>query len=120
MLRLYKGRYLIAVYDKNDRFVDCATSIMQLKMFKSNSVYSQISRNQFFSMRKYKVYLIDCLEKHDDVFAEEDEIFLQEESSVKKIDVYLALADKYHKSLRTIQRWVSAGKINVEQELKGV
>ena len=118
MLRLYKGRYLIAVYDNNDQFVDCATSIMQLKMFKSKSVYSQISRNQFFSMRKYKIYLIDCLEKHDDVFAEEDEIFLQDLQCYKsKTDIYKSLAEKYGKSLRTIQRLVSKGKIKIEDEL---
>lgn len=118
MLRLYKGRYLIAVYDQFDRFVDCATSIKGLKMFKPSSAYSQISREQFFSMRKYKIYLIDCLEKHDDVFAEEDEIFLNElKCYPRKTDIYKSLAEKYGKSMRTIQRYISNGKIKLEDEL---
>lgn len=121
MLRLYKGRYLIAVYDQFDRFVDCATSVKGLKMFKPSSTYSQISRKQFFSIKKYKVVLIDCLEQHDDIFAEEDKIFLQEEQCVKsKTDIYKTLADKYGKSLRTIQRYISNGKMKLEDELREV
>lgn len=69
-------------------------------------------------MKKYNIYLIDCLKKHDDVFAEEDEIFLNELNCYpRKTDIYKSLAEKYGKSMRTIQRLVSKGKIKLENEL---
>lgn len=123
MVNLYKGRYLIAIYDKYDNFIDCGISVRELRLLKHSSVYSQISRNEFFNSEKcYKVVLIDCLEKHNDIFAEEDEIFLKSELCYSsKTDLYNKLMEKYDKSLRTIQRWCSIGKINLDKEIeKGV
>lgn len=124
METLYKGKYLIAVYDKDDNFIDCATNIVELKVFKPQTYYGQATRKDItkHKFRKgYKVFLIDCLEKHYDIFAEEDEIFLNEQKICNsKMDIYEKLTKKYGKSLRTIQRWVSIGKINIDNELKGV
>lgn len=112
---LYKGRYLIAVYDKNDNFIDCATSLSELKFIQRQSVYSQISHKQFFGERKFvNVYLIDCLEKHNDCFKEEDEIFLREfgrnpETIAKNLGI----------SRRTYYRWLQKGKIKLEPEMEG-
>ena len=120
-MRLYKGKYLIAVYDKDDNFVECATSVVELKVISTNTYYEQATRQDItkHKFRKgYKVFLIDCLEKHDDIFAEEDEIFLKCVNS--KTDIYKMLADKYGKSFKTIQRYIKNGKIKLKNELREV
>ena len=58
-------------------------------------------------MRKCKVFLIDCLEKHDDVFKEEDEIFLEENLGTdRKMEI---LAQKLGISKRTAYRYKKRG-----------
>ena len=120
---LYKDRYLIAVYDKEDHLLDCVTSLKDVGFLSKDTIYSEVSRNAFFNnvhCGKYRVFLIDCLEEHDDCFKEEDEIFLEQEKrySTKK-SVYAKLAEKYGVNIRTIQRWVCDRKKNIINEVKG-
>lgn len=115
---LYQDKYLIAVYNNKDEFIDCQTSIEAFKKPHPRTIRLLLKHKKLPS--KYKVYLIDCTETHDDVFAEEDEIFLQEENTkttTKKEQ--LALYGKQHGiSLRTAWRWFAKGKIK-PKDLEG-
>lgn len=76
---LYKGKYLIAIYDKDERLVAVATKPSELKKIMNKaSFYSGISRKKHKHRPMKHIFLIDCLEKHNDIFAEEDEIFLRQ------------------------------------------
>ena len=79
MKGLYKGKYIIAIYDENDDLIEVACKPEELKFFK-NKRYLLPSLNRYLrtntSPKHTKLYFIDCTEKHDDIFAEEDEIFL--------------------------------------------
>lgn len=102
-MELYKGRYLIAVYDKDDYLIDVACSVKELKCpTKKSSVYSSISRNVHHKSPTHKYYLIDCLEKHNDIFAEEDRIFL--ESLPPKKQTLKEIAKEMGVSERTLYR----------------
>ena len=74
---LYKGKYIIAIYDDDDYLIDVACIPSELKNFISDdSAKSAIAHA--FSGRTYKnLYFIDVTEKHNDIFAEDDEIFLE-------------------------------------------
>lgn len=98
-MNLYKGRYLIAVYDKDDYLIDVACSVKELKnISKKRSVYSSISRNIHHKSPVHKYHLIDCLEKHNDIFAEEDEIFLKsdflEHKTIQQIAKELGISER--------------------------
>ena len=87
MKGLYKGRYIIAIYDKNDYLIEVACSPKELTRYSDeNSARSNISK--VLNGRSSKsIHLIDVMEKQDDIFAEEDEIFLDYvlETQVKTI-----------------------------------
>lgn len=111
--KLYRGRYLIALYDKNDILVDVATLPSELELFKRrpSSFYEQVCRgdNRLYGCR---VYLIDCLEKNDDIFSEEDKIFLDEINTIESVDKQLEEIAKINGvSKRTAYRWRKIGKI---------
>lgn len=111
--KLYKGRYLIALYDKDDRLVDVGLRPSDLELFKHRpeSFYEQTCRGdvKFYNCN---VYLIDCLEKHDDIFKEEDEIFLEEINAIESKDEQLEkLAKELGISKRTAYRWKALGKL---------
>lgn len=106
-LNLYRGRYLIAVYDKDDRCVCVASNLKELeRMGNPCTLYSHLSR-QCYSSTPYsinarkKYYLIDCLEKHNDIFVEEDKLFLEE---IEKIETIADIAKRLGVSERTIFR----------------
>lgn len=76
---LYKGKYLIALYDLNDNLIDVATSVSKLYKFNSwSSLNHKLNYKNQSNRKMLKVYLIDCTEKHNDCFKEEDELFLFE------------------------------------------
>lgn len=115
--KLYKGRYLIALYDKNDTLVDVGMLPSEIKLFKHRpqSFYEQTCRGD---RRLYgcNIYLIDCLEKNDDIFAEEDKIFLDELliSPTKECGIeerIIAKAKELGISKRTAYRWKAQGKL---------
>lgn len=113
-MKLYKDRYLIALYDKNDYLIDVGAEPKELNFFRSrvSSFYEQVSRGDK-RYRGCKMFFIDCKEKHEDVFKEEDELFLEEiENSKKGKDEKLKeIAKKLGISKRTAYRWVKNGKI---------
>ena len=81
MKDLYKGRYLIGWYDKDDNCIGVFSSIKELNEIKKTpNLYSIINhilnKKEGENFTQYR--LIDCLEKHEDIFQEEDEIFLKE------------------------------------------
>ena len=76
MRGLYKGKYLIAVCDRKGNVLDVGLSIAELARGEYRpELYAALSKSRI-GKYKYKYVLIDCLEKHDDIFAEEDQIFL--------------------------------------------
>lgn len=81
MKNLYKGRYLIAIYDKNDECIGVFKSVRELKenndINQPYSIFYKMLNGEYGKMFS-KYYLIDCLEEHDDIFKEEDKLFLQE------------------------------------------
>lgn len=78
MKGLYKGKYLIAVYDKAGDLMDVACLPSELTCFKDKELaidyINKIANGKWVSDR---VFLIDVTEQHDDVFAEEDKLFLE-------------------------------------------
>lgn len=78
------------------------------------SLYENISRGRD-TLFGYKIHLIDCLEEHDDVFKEEDELFLKYFKGLTKefgIEEQMkAVAKKYGISKRTAYRWKALGKL---------
>ena len=115
--KLYKGRYLIALYDKDDMLVDVGINPFDLLTcsFRPQSLYENVSRGRN-SIFGYTIHLVDCLEQHDDIFAEEDKIFLDEflnsltgEYSIEERIV--AKAKELGISKRTAYRWKAQGKL---------
>jgi hypothetical protein len=113
--KLYKGRYLIALYDKNDMLVDVGLNPFDLLTcgHRPRTLYETLcrDRNGIFG---YTIHLIDCLEKHDDIFAEEDKIFLDELLLTKEYSVeerIIAKAKELGISKRTAYRWKAQGKL---------
>ena len=107
--KLYKGRYLIALYDCNDRLVAVGDNPFQLGIRRPQSFYEQMSRGDM-SFYKCKVHLIDCLKVHDDVFKEEDEMFLSELRYVKTRDKEIEeIAKRLGISKRTAYRRLKLG-----------
>ena len=110
MRGLYKNRYLIAIYDSNDNLVDCATRVADLRIFNPKGIYHKISINDF-KTRGHTIHLIDCLERHNDIFSEEDDIFL-EETKKQSIEYNLQQqAKQLGISLRTAYRLKKKGKL---------
>lgn len=78
MKGLYRGKYLIAVYDKNDYLIEVACSPNELTCFKDQrravEYISKIANGHRISSR---IFLIDVTEKHNDIFNKEDQLFLE-------------------------------------------
>ena len=88
MKGLYKGKYIIAVYDKNDYLIDVACLPSQLNCFENKEVaMAHISHIAAGRRTSNYIHLIDVTEKHDDIFAEEDQLFLEYvKKTTKKTD----------------------------------
>lgn len=115
--KLYKGRYLIALYDKNDMLVDVGIDPFDLLTcsVRPHSLYENISRGRN-SIFGYTIHLIDCLEIHEDIFKEEDELFLEQYADLvgKGLDTDKKLEQKAKElgiSKRTAYRWKAQGKL---------
>lgn len=75
MKGLYKGRYIIAIYDKNDYLIDVVCSPKELRDYKNkNSAKSAISHT--LRRGSSSIHFIDVIEKQDDIFIEEDKLFI--------------------------------------------
>lgn len=85
MKGFYKGKYLIAIYDKNDMLVDVVCLPKELSKYKNPEIAKQYISNVFNGrLPGTNIYFIDVTEKHDDIFAEEDNLFLVEEEFYRK------------------------------------
>ena len=98
---LYKGRYLIAIYDKDDFLIDVVSTVKELK--NSNletfaSILSRATRGKRQTPAKY--FLIDCLEEHDDCFQEEDKKFLEFSKKKSRKEIANDLGISYRTFLR--------------------
>lgn len=77
MKGLYKGKYIIAVYDKDGFLIDVACSPSQLNCFKNKKTARVYISHIAAGYTSNYIYLIDVTEKNNDVFAEEDQMFLK-------------------------------------------
>lgn len=122
---LYKGKYLIAMYDKQDNSIDVGCNPSELNtIFKTkNAANSHFSHVWAGRRVDHRVHLIDVTEIHDDIFAEEDEIFLQFLNNREHITED-RLSDKVKAerlgvSLRTYTRHKAKGTLyKLEKKLK--
>lgn len=111
MRGLYKGRYLIAIYDSNDNLIDSATKVADLHLFNQFVIYYAFHYGNILKRYGYRIELIDCLEKHNDIFKEEDEIFLQEIREESEDYCLEQRAKQLGISKRTAYRWKKLGKL---------
>lgn len=110
MEKLYKNKYLIAKYDTEDHLIAVGTSPIEVGMEK----YEIQRAADNGKGKKYKIYLIDCTEKHDDIFAEEDEIFLQMFTRRSRTQAYEEYAKNHQMSVRSVQRRIKDNKLTYE------
>lgn len=74
---LYRGRYLLAVYDQDDRLLGVETEVQGLQKYYNVNGNYNIAISWCMKHQKKKLVLIDCLERHNDCFKEEDKKFLE-------------------------------------------
>lgn len=115
-MKLYKQKYLIAVYNKDDFLVDVVDTVKELKFLNYRSVHTTLSKKRKNLHAKYKYFLIDVYEPHNDIFQEEDELF---KKFIKKSNLYIKerdeiIAKKLGISTRTFYRWKQIGKIKID------
>lgn len=124
MERLYKGKYLIAVYSRNDEMEYCEgvyESIEQLARYTDvKYIKCVISRSlqtyHTFPTIEYGMYkfcFIDIYEKHDDIFQEEDKLFIEFYEQNRKESI-ADFCDRKKIPLRSFQRHLSRYKSNLE------
>ena len=116
MKKLFKGRYIIARYDENDLCTHVSENPWGVGL-DASTIFRGIQHGETeFDVKNGKCYLIDCLEIHDDIFKEEDELFLKDidfRTRGEKIQQY-SIENKI--PLRTIYNRLSRGILN-EKEL---
>lgn len=89
MGRLYRNKYLIAVYDKTDEVLlgvfEKPSEMKDLMGMEVATVATivwrairYVEQPQVVRNYKYVLHFIDVFEKHDDCFAYEDALFLKE------------------------------------------
>lgn len=100
--KLYKGRYLIALYDKQDYCVGVFVSAKEIQEFlKCSRDRVNKALNRYKSICKNKIYLINCYEKHNDIFNEEDKQFIKffkktMPKTVKEISQELGISERQY------------------------
>lgn len=79
MKGLYRGKYIIAIYDKDDYLIDVACMPTELLSYDTRNVAESLMSKIFNGKRKCnRVYFIDVTKRYKDVFIEEDRLFLKE------------------------------------------
>ena len=78
MKGLYRGRYLIAVYDKNDMLIGVADNAKELaKWYKNEHVAASCMNHAIEKdIVDNRLFFIDIFESHTDCFRLEDKKFL--------------------------------------------
>lgn len=100
--KLYRGRFLIAIYDKRDYLLEVLANPSESKLYHKQSLYEILSR-KMRNLKKYKnIHLIDVFEKHNDIFAQEDRIFFNFVKNSKVSDA--KIAEHLGISLRSLYR----------------
>ena len=116
MKNLYKGRYMIAVYDEEDYLIDVGFNVNELLTCKNPSTFRRnLNRHLNGKRTKHKIYLIDLLENYEDCFCLEDKVFLKEFEENLKTDN--ERAEELGVCLRTYYRYKSKGKIKNESKI---
>ena len=119
MKGLYKGKYIIALYDEDDYLKDVGAMTSELCCFENyNYMHSHICHCFAGRRTDKRLYFIDVTKKYNDIFAEEDEIFLQFiKDNYKKTDAEIAAS--LGVSYRTYMRYKSKGILHkLENKLK--
>lgn len=78
---LYKKRYLICLIDiYTDNIVSVYDNAVQFSgayKVDGKTILSKAFNKDYIFKKRYKIEFIDCYQKQDDIFKEEDEIFLK-------------------------------------------
>lgn len=124
-MKLYRDRYLIAIYDNEDNLIDVGCNGYDFLSVNYNAVYQALlrgfkSNKTVVNCRKtnYRYFIIDCKEKHDDCFAEEDEKFLEWINA--KPSTCKEKAKELGVNLRTYMRYKHNNKLKHLYNKKGV
>lgn len=94
-------KVLFALYDKDDRFVTCGFSLAEVGVLCGSSCNMQRNKGN------KKLYRIP-LEPQDDIFNEEDRIFIEEQG--EKVFTNQELAELLKVDIRTIYRRKASGR----------
>ncbi len=111
-LPLYKGRYLICVYSKYEILLDVFENAKEVQEFLNsrgahyslNGVYSKLNHILKGKCNSSLIKFVDVFETHDDVFKEEDELFLKYLNQRETKTLTQKIMEEYNCSLRTAQR----------------
>ena len=74
--RLYKNKYLIAVYDERDFCIGVYDNLKELRKITKYADLNQAIYRGKVAREKIKIYLINCFETHNDIFKSEDKQFI--------------------------------------------
>lgn len=122
-MRLYKDRYLLAKYklerDKNGKVTNeylIAVGTTPKELGYKN--YDRITHAlmQADTAITYKLYAIDCLEQHNDIFAEEDKLFLELFKNKTKENIVDEYAKRHHRSRTNIYLKIKNGKLKYDKD----
>ena len=128
--RLYKNRYLIALYDRDDEYC-CGVfdNIEELSVFVDvkflKCVISRAIKNYkvlpSISYGKYNYYFIDIYEKHNDCFADEDKEFLkyyENERPLSASEYATKIGVSQRTFMRDLAKYKKGEKAKYEREIK--
>ncbi len=96
---MYQGRYLVCFYAKDETLVDVFENAKEVQEFLNvrgahytlNDVYSKLNHVLKGKCKSSMIKFVDVFETHDDVFKEEDALFLDFlRQTEKKTKVQLA------------------------------
>lgn len=115
MGKLFCDRYLLARYDDNDRCVAVGEQPYDVGL--SYQHFSHRRKGEpYYRGKGYKIYLIDCMETHGDIFNYEDKEFLKEMDYRNKSQKIIEYAIANNMGSRTVWEHLRQGKIS-EKEL---
>lgn len=85
MKGLYRGKYIIAFYDEEGYLSDVGCTPEELNRYRTKNI-ADTNISHIFNARRpsKKCFFIDVTEEHDDVFAEEDKLFLEFVDATRK------------------------------------
>ncbi len=109
---MYQGRYLVCFYAKDETLMGVFENAKEVQEFLNSrganytlsSVYSKLNHILKGKCNSSLIKFVDVFETHDDVFKEEDELFLKYLNQRETKTLTQKIMEEYNCSLRTAQR----------------